>query len=184
MSDTTLIPITAGMSGAEVFSIGGTQILKTVRFGNTNDPSLFRREAAFYRFAGTHGFPFIPEILSIEETSDQLSILMKQYRPVSQSEADNTFLPRLARTLAEIHTAPIPDFLPEPEQTPLVLNKTDMRNCTDGWLSILDEHPTLTWNGLPAEEILHHIAVDINELNRRTFQAHFTLNHGDFHLGN
>lgn len=180
-------PITSGRSGAAVFAIGSTRILKTVRRAELADPSLFetfRREAAFYQFARKNGFHFTPEILSIEETPDKITILMKQYQPIPPEAADNTLLPRLAQTLVEIHTAPVPDFLPKADCAPFSINDSDRQSCKSGWLSIADEHASILWNGRTAAEIIRKIAADINKINRYTFKAHFTLNHGDFHLEN
>ena len=158
-------PIGNGRSGAEIWEIEEKYVLKHIRKENLPDAGafpLYCNEAYFYRFWGQQagGAPsFLPKVLEVQATDDEIFILMNRYQELSRAEADDRLLRKVMGTLAMIHTQDIPAFLRQEQRPPEYLAREQIESCLAGWRSVLAEHP-----GAFDERILADTAADINEL--------------------
>lgn len=178
-------PIGNGRSGAEIWEIEEKYVLKHIRKENLPDAGafpLYCNEAYFYRFWGQQagGAPsFLPKVLEVQVTDDEIFILMKRYQELSRAEADDRLLRKVMGTLAMIHTQDIPAFLRQEQRPPEYLAREQIESCLAGWRSVLAEHP-----GAFDERILADTAADINELIGWHHEEPQVLTHGDFHWEN
>ncbi len=85
----------------------------------------------------------------------------------------------IMQTLARIHSLPAPDFLEAPKRSYAALPPERLRECLDGWKSVLAEHGD-RFNADDAAFVARHF----NRVNERFYPQNFTLVHGDFHCDN
>lgn len=174
--------IKIGQSGAAVYDIGGTYILKHVLRENVESEELFctyRKEALFYRNADGNQRKFLPEILDVRSSEQEIAILMKKYRRPIREEISSGLLPKIMRTLARVHTGNIPLFLRQNRAEAEPLPEVQIQESLRGWRTVLSEHP-----GSLEEKTLPEIAEKINAVIRWHGSEEPMLTHGDFHWDN
>ncbi len=174
--------IKIGQSGAAVYDIDGTCILKHVRRENVESEELFcayRKEALFYRNADGNQRKFLPKILDIQSSEQELAILMKKYRQPMREEINSGLLRKIMRTLAQIHTGNIPLFLRQNRAEAEPLPEKQIQESLRGWRTVLAEH-----SGSLEEKPLPEIAEKINAVIRWHGSEEPVLTHGDFHWDN
>lgn len=106
--------IMTGKSGADVYEIDGKYILKYVRREKLKHDELYssyRKEVLFYQSSDKAKGCFLPEVLELKNTDDELVILMKKYEGLKREEISRNMLQKIMRTLVMIHTGEIPFFL-------------------------------------------------------------------------
>jgi len=72
--------ISIGMSGAYVYASDNMYILKHVVWNKLRNPELFlsyKREALLYKSIDNKNLHCLPEVISIEESDEEIIILMK-----------------------------------------------------------------------------------------------------------
>lgn len=174
--------IKIGQSGAAVYDIDGTYILKHVRKENVESEELFcayQKEAFFYRNADGNQRKFLPEILDVRSSEREIAILMKKYRRPMREEISSGLLPKIMRVLARVHTGNIPLFLRQNRVEAESLTETQIQESLRGWRTVLSEHP-----GSLEEKTLPKIAEKINVVIRWHGSEEPMLTHGDFHWDN
>lgn len=182
--------INDGMSGAEIYSIGDRQILKRAQKSKIKGEGLYEtfiKEARFYHYAMKHHIEFVPKVDTFFETdiNNEIGILMNKYHPIKISEIQSK-IENIFSTLVQLHslTPPSPDELSLPKCNIVNINSSDLKNYSEGWNSVLNEHPDITWHNLPSGTVIEKISATINEINSKFFNQKLTLIHGDFHLCN
>lgn len=174
--------IKIGQSGAAVYDIDGTYILKHVLRENMGSEELFcayRKEALFYRNADENQRKFLPEILDVRSSEQEIVILMKKYRQPMREEISSGLLRKIMDTLARVHTGKIPLFLRQNKAEAEPLTEKQIQECLRGWQTVLSEHP-----GSLEEKLLPEIAEKINAVIRWHGSEEPMLTHGDFHWDN
>lgn len=121
----------------------------------------------------------LPEVLEVRVSNDDILILMKKYQELSQDLVSEELLRKIMRALAVVHTRKIPDFLKQEQKQPGYLKSKQMRECVEGWRTVLAEHP-----GAFDEGILTETADRINEIIGWHHGEEQVLSHGDFHWDN
>lgn len=104
---------------------------------------------------------------------------MKKYQPLDPRCLDDTVLEKVLAVLAQIHSLPIPDFLPRTDAKPLVIKSADLSLYRRGWETVLEEHGQVF-----SKNVIFKIAENINAFNQKRFSAKQWCCHGDFHFGN
>lgn len=177
--------IKKGKSGAEIFEVEGKYVLKYTRRDKLSEPELFthyRREAEFYQVmdkAGAEKLSWMPEILEVRSSVDDILILMRKYREVPRDRVDGEILRKIMRALAQVHSQEVPIFLRQKPEPPQYLESGRIEECIDGWRAVLAEHPVAFDEG-----ILMRTAEKINELIEWHHGERLVLSHGDFHWDN
>ncbi|WP_338370142.1 phosphotransferase [Treponema bryantii] len=136
----------------------------------------YQKEALFYQSKMNTSSEYLPEILSVELSDDEIIILMKKYVSLERSNSDGE-LQKIINTLAKIHNDKIPEFLRKAGKEPL--DKERIEYCLNGWKSVLNEHPKVF-----DEAALNPIAEKINEIISWHNNEDSVLIHGDFHWDN
>ncbi|SEQ07620.1 Phosphotransferase enzyme family protein [Treponema bryantii] len=178
LSGNKVSEIRVGQSGANVYEINGEQILKHVQRDMLKNDMFdtYQKEALFYQSKMNTSSEYLPEILSVELSDDEIIILMKKYVSLERSNSDGE-LQKIINTLAKIHNDKIPEFLKKNRKEPLDKERVDY--CLNGWRSVLNEHPKVF-----DEESLNPIAEKINEIICWHNNEDRVLIHGDFHWDN
>ncbi len=172
--------IRTGQSGADVWEIGNDTILKHIERSRLESSRFdtYSREALFYQAkAGTADY--LPQVLNVETSEDEIILLLKKYGSPDRSALDDTLLRGITRTLAMIHTDTVPGFLNADKAPAERLSTGRIKECLDGWKSILDEHP-----GAFDEAPLKVIAEKINRIIEWHDTEERVLSHGDYHFDN
>ncbi len=170
-----------GQSGAEVYEINGDLILKQVERRKLND-SLFDTyisEALFYQAKKDDRKKYLPRILQLEISDDEILLLMKKYRIPSRSDMDETMIRKITGALACVHTDSIPEFLHCVRTHSAFLSVQQIEESRAGWECVLKEHP-----GAFDETTLKHVADKINKIIEWHESEEKVLIHGDFHWDN
>ena len=173
--------LTGGKSGARVYDIQGAYVLKQIdraELGNDQLYGTYQREARWYAQGGA-GLGCLPEVLDIRSTEDEISILMRQYRPLSRQEISADLLEKIMRNLASVHAMEIPPFLKKEQHAAQPLSEEQIRVSLEGWRTVLAEHP-----GAFDESPLERIAQEMNRIIRWHDSEETMLIHGDFHWDN
>lgn len=124
-------------------------------------------------------WPWLPEVLEVQMTDDEILILMKKYQKLLREGMDDTLLRKIMGALAGIHVREIPDFLRTGRKKQGYLEKEQVENCLAGWRSVLAEHP-----GEFDEGKLGQIGAKINDIIAWHHGETQVLTHGDFHWDN
>lgn len=175
-------PLGGGKSGAQVYGIDGKYVLKYVQRKQLGDEKLFaayRKEALWYESAAESGLCCLPEIFDIQNTDEEIVILMKRYQAFSRREIESGLLKKIMEALAAVHTAELPQFLKQEQHAAQPLSDMQIQKAVEGWRSVLQEHPDAFDEG-----VLKQIAEKINEIIRWHDAEEAVLNHGDFHWDN
>ena len=134
--------IRIGRSGADVWEINDDTVLKHIERSRL-EPALFdtySREALFYQEkAGVADY--LPQVLNVEISEDEIILLMKKYVSPDRSVLDDILLRKITRTLARIHTDTVPGFLNTGRVPAERLSAKRIEECLAGWSAVLDEHP-------------------------------------------
>jgi len=175
----TVRKINVGQSGADVFELNESQILKHVLRARINNGMFdtYVKEAFFYKSECPKAY--LPEVSDIEMTSDEIIIVMNKYRNLDSNCLNDELLIKIANVLACIHSEPIPEFLAENDMKSTVLSEDDINGCIEGWYSVLDEHP-----GIFDHSQIDIISQNINDIIRWHDSEKRRLSHGDFHWDN
>lgn len=185
MSETDMIPITEGASGAHVWSIDDRFIVKYAYL-----PSLdagirrqFRNELAFYRRCG-NGIEFVPNVIYSHGSDEEILLVLQQYRPIPIGEWDAGLQKRAMETCARLNALETssfqgilenePDAEPDAEELPLSESYAN-------WLRLSDRFPNKLDAKLLEEMERHFEAVGQYE---RTLAIPQTMRHGDCHPSN
>ena len=180
LSENKVSEIRVGQSGANVYEINGDRILKHVQRNKLKNNlfDTYTKEALFYQSKMNTSSEYLPEILNVELSEDEIIILMKKYAPLDRSNADEK-IQKIINTLALIHNDKIPDFLTNAEKRNASLDKERIDYCLKGWKSVLNEHKNVF-----DETVLNPIAENINEIISWHNNEEGVLIHGDFHWDN
>lgn len=178
LTENEVTEIRVGQSGANVYEINGEQILKHVQRNMLKNDMFdtYTKEALFYQSKMNSSSEYLPEILSVELSDDEIIILMKKYAPLERSNSDGE-LQKIINTLAQIHNDKIPGFLKKAGKE--LLDKVRVDYCLNGWRSVLNEHGKVF-----DEQALNPIAEKINEIISWHNNEDGVLIHGDFHWDN
>ena len=178
--------IVLGKSGARVWEIDGKLILKFIEKERLSEPEIFnayQKEAQFYQYAyekqSKNKIPYLPEIIQIENTSNDIMILMKKYKVIDRKDINESMLQKVMHVLAQVHTHEIPEFLIQNEKAPELISESKIEECLAGWREVLEEHP-----GRFDESILLNVAKKINDIILWHSNEQKVLCHGDFHWEN
>jgi len=174
--------INVGISGADVYVIDDMYVLKHVVRNKLRNPELFstyRKEAHLYKAINNKQLRCLPEVISINESDDEIIILMKKYRMVEHADVNDTVLSKIMKALAMIHHSQPPEFLLQDRSAVMPLSEEQIMNCVNGWRSVLREH-----KGLFDEKPIDNIAANINPIILWHASGGSKLIHGDFHLNN
>ncbi len=171
--------IKKGQSGAEVYDIKGAQIYKHVKRESIENDKFdtYTKEALLYRALCPR--KFLPEIQDIEISDDEITLVMKKYRELERDDISNELIQKIATVLADIHSMEIPEFLLSGKKNADLLSNEEIKNCLDGWNSVLGEHPGEFDNSLLIE-----ISENINSIISWHDSEDKVLSHGDFHWDN
>lgn len=172
--------IRVGQSGANVYEINEDHILKHVKRNLLKNDAFdtYTKEALFYRDKMNSPSEYLPEVLSVELSNDEIIIFLKKYEQLDRSEI-NEEIKKIIETLALIHSDKIPDFLKNAENKNEALSVERVDHCLNGWKSVLKEHENSFDEGL-----LVPVAEKINEIIRWHNNEERVLIHGDFHWDN
>ena len=173
--------IRIGKSGADVYEINGSMILKHVERRKL-DPALFdtyTREALFYQSKADNSRGYLPEIVELEISEDEIILLMRKYSSPDRSDIDEPLVRKVARALACIHTDSVPAFLDSARKSAEQLSEKQTDEYRSGWESVLGEHADC-FDPAP----LAAVAGRINEVIAWHDSEERVLVHGDFHWDN
>ena len=173
--------IRVGQSGADVYEINGELILKHVERRKLQS-SLFdtyTREALFYQSKADHACSYLPRIIELEISDDEIILVMKKYRCPDRSDIDEQMIRKVTKALALVHTDSVPAFLNCDREPAELLSEARTEECLAGWKSVLDEHP-----GVFDGTFLKEIAEKINRIIAWHDAEERVLVHGDFHWDN
>lgn len=174
--------INIGISGADVYAIDDIYILKHVVRNKLKNHELFlsyKKEAHLYKAIDNKKLHCLPEVISINESDDEIIILMKKYRMVEHADVNNIVLSKIVKALAMVHHCQPPEFLLQNRSDVMPLTDEQIINCVNGWHSVLREH-----KGLFDEKPIDNIATNINSIILWHASGESNLIHGDFHLNN
>ena len=173
--------IRIGKSGADVYEINGSMILKHVERRKL-DPALFdtyTREALFYQSKADNARGYLPDIVELNISDDEIILLMRKYSSPDRGDIDEPLVRKVARALACIHTDSIPAFLAGDRKPAEQLSEKQIVEYRSGWESVLGEHADC-FDRAP----LAGIADRINEVISWHDSEEHVLVHGDFHWDN
>lgn len=174
--------INIGFSGADVYSMDDRYILKHVVRSKLRSDELFlsyKKEALFYRTADKSKLYCLPEVNLIEETDEELVLLMKKYRMIEHREVNHAVLSKIMKSLAMVHHYQVPDFLMQNKAEVKALTNGEITSSVNGWLSVLREHKSCF-----DEKPIEKAAASINSIVLWHASGKSNLIHGDFHLNN
>lgn len=174
--------IPTGQSGAMVCEISGNRVAKWVRRSALQESSLWEKylhEAAFYRHMKGSAVSFLPRVLFVEQRDEEMLLVMEKYAPLDREALSDVLLEKVVDVLARIHTLPMPGFIQQPDNRPLIHEQEALKGYANGWGSVLREHGNVFF-----ADILQDIARDINQINRIFFSTKRCFTHGDFHFDN
>ncbi len=138
----------------------------------------YTKEALFYQSKMSSSSEYLPEVLSVELSNDEIIIFLKKYEQLDRSKV-NDEIKKIIETLALIHTDSIPNFLNKTESMMDSLSVERVEYCKNGWRSVFKEHE----NSFD-EESLNPIAERINGIIKWHNNEERVLIHGDFHWDN
>lgn len=173
--------ISTGKSGADVYAVGGDMLLKHARCGEIPDPTVwdsYVREAQMYAWFHEKHISWVPELLYEHRTPQEVILLLRRYRMLTHEEAACR-LSEIIKMLACVHSLPAPDFLDTPKRSYTALPPERLRECLEGWKSVLAEHG----HRFDAKGAAF-VAEYFNLVNEYFYPQNFTLIHGDFHCDN
>ena len=173
-----------GKSGAAVYDIEGSFVLKHVQREKIGSEAFeaYRREAMWYQYVAQIPRRFLPEVYELQSNDEEIKILMKKYQVLSREGMDADLLRKIMEALAGVHTMEVPTFLRKDWQKPKPLTEEQIAAATEGWLSVLQEHPDAFGEG--DMNALRELAAKINEIILWHASEEPVLNHGDFHWDN
>ena len=174
--------ITIGKSGALVYELDNSRIAKCIRLSELASDALrnsYEREYLFYTHFSSSAYPFLPKIYHCCQSDDEIQIIMEKYLPLDRSRLDTALLEKIMSILAQIHSLPIPDFLPNVDTKPVVLDPSDITQYLLGWKEVINEHGDAF-----SEHDLYRIAENINTINQKVHSTRKSVCHGDFHFEN
>ena len=173
--------INIGQSKADVYEIDNDVILKHVRRDATDDDlfKTYSKEALFYKSRMECSSYYIPKVMKVELSDDEITVLMRKYLPLERSELNEELIRKITQVLARIHTDEIPEFLSESVKETEPLSSERIDYCLKGWKSVLNEHP-----GAFEENGIDPIASKINDIKDWHDTEARVLIHGDFHFDN
>ena len=173
--------IKVGRSGADVYEINENLILKHVERRKL-EGSLFEtytREALFYRAKVERTGSYLPKIIRLEISDDEIILLMKKYSCPNRSDLDEQMIRKAAKTIARVHSDCVPEFLNSDRKPSELLSEQRIEEYTAGWQRVLKEHP-----GSFDETPLKQTAEKINRIIAWHDSEEKVLIHGDFHWDN
>ncbi|MDE7324935.1 MAG: aminoglycoside phosphotransferase family protein [Lachnospiraceae bacterium] len=207
LKNNTPILLAGGISGAKVYDIAGEYVLKCVcraELENVGQYDTYQKEAIWYEYTNSrksgYRLSYLPEILDIYYTDEELAVLMKCYRTILRNELDTMLLKKIMEVLAAVHTTCIPAFLDQEQEgwqqkqswkgtetqkqrnhhrQANLLSQEQISASLAGWCSVLDEHP-----GIFSQTPLKQLAEKINRIIEWHAEEEAVLNHGDFHWDN
>lgn len=171
--------VNTGQSGADVFELNESQILKHVIREKIKNGMFdtYVREALFYQSMCPKAY--LPEVSTNEISDDEIILVMKKYRSINRNDFGERLLMEIANVLARIHSEQIPEFLLDSGIKQNVLSEDDIAYCKNGWYSVIDEHP-----GMFDYSYIDAISSNINDIIRWHNSEIRHLSHGDFHWDN
>lgn len=173
--------IKVGQSGAAVYDINENMILKHVERRKL-EGSLFdtyMREALFYQAKAECTDSYLPKIVKLEISEDEIILLMEKYSCPDRSAIDKQMIQKAAKAIARVHSDCVPEFLNSGRKSSELLTTQRIEECMAGWLCVLKEHP-----GSFDETPLKQIAKNINRIIVWHDSEEKVLIHGDFHWDN
>lgn len=181
--DTHMIQrITIGKSGAGVYELNNSRIAKHIQRNALESDSLwnsYKREAQFYSCFSSSTYPFLPKVYHCYQSDDEIQIIMEKYRSLNRYRFDNALLEKILAVLARIHSLPVPDFLPNVDIEPFMLDQSAISQYLLSWQKVLEEHGS----AFPKND-LFQIAENINAVNQKAHSTKRVFCHGDFHFEN
>ena len=173
--------IKVGQSGADVYEINGDLILKHVERRKLKGFlfDTYTREALFYQAMADNGRSYLPRIIEISISDDEIILLMKKYKTPDRSEMDEAMIRRITGALARVHMDSVPEFLNSAGKHSDVLTGQQIEEYRAGWECVLKEHP-----GSFDETPMQSIAERINRIITWHDSEERVLTHGDFHWDN
>ena len=173
--------IEVGQSGADVYEINGDLILKHVERQKLKDAlfDTYTREALFYQAMADNRRNYLPQIIELKISNDEIILLMKKYRTPNRNVIDKQMIRKVAETLARVHTDGVPEFLNRFRPHSDLLSEQQIEAYRAGWEDVLKEHP-----GSFDASLLKLIATKINPLIAWNDTEEKVLIHGDFHWDN
>lgn len=175
-------PIHIGQSGAQIYILDETMVLKYVSRQDAADSAIFEsymRESMMYDWFRENNAAFAPAVIENYYDKNKCYILMRKYRMLAHREVKDETLPAIMELLVDVHHMPLPPFLEKPVNTPSKMDAAAIEDCQEGWKSVLCEHP-LMFSVSDLNRIAEHIN-DICHLHQTDFPR---LIHGDFHCDN
>jgi thiamine kinase-like enzyme len=171
--------ISIGQSGADVFELNESQILKHVvreRIKNGMFDT-YVREALFYQSECPKAY--LPEVSDVQISEDEIVLVMKKYRNLDRNDFNDELLKAIAGVLAGIHSETVPEFVIENDIRSNEMSENEISDCVKGWHSVLDEHP-----GKFDGSLIDVVSVKINDIIKWHDSEIRHLSHGDFHWDN
>lgn len=174
--------ITIGKGGASVYELNNSRIAKHIQRNVSESDSFwssYQREFLFYTNYSSSAYPFLPKVYHCYQSDHEIQIIMEKYRPLNRNSLDAEVLEKVLAILAQIHSLPIPDFLPSMDTKPLMINQADISQYLLGWQEVVEEHGQEF-----SKDDLYRIAESINVINKKVHSTKYSLCHGDFHFEN
>ncbi|MDF2542481.1 MAG: Ecdysteroid kinase [Herbinix sp.] len=174
--------INVGQSGADVYVVDNTYILKCARKDTIQDEDIwasYLREARFYEAIDRSILTCIPNLEYLNYTSNEIILLMKKYRMVRHNEINREMLAKIMKTIVKVHNHPLPEFLKGSNSELKLMSSEQINDCVNGWLEVLSEHKDI----FPTQP-LTRIAENMNEIITFHHLSERKLVHGDFHCDN
>ena len=173
--------LTNGKSGADVYLIDDEYILKHVLRNKIEDSvySMYVREAMFYQCKKEQDKEYLPDVTYSVFSDDEIIILMKKYAQPDRNKLYKEVIDNIVKAIVLVHTDDIPEFLTHECEGMSVLTDAEIKEASDGWLSILGEHP-----GEFDPSLLEEVASQINDIITWHNSEEKVLLHGDFHWDN
>lgn len=178
------VPVTVGKSGADVFNLDNGMTVKYARYGAVSEDIWNHcvREARFYQSIGERKLSYLPQILHLNITENEVFIIMHRYEPMTAGQLTKEKLDKILAALASLHKETPPDFLlSDTVSAPPHIDAQTAAACTDGWSSVLQEHHPAFSDDTAFPDIA---AEQFNRINQRYALTKPVLCHGDFHIGN
>ena len=173
--------IKVGQSGADVYEINKDLILKHVERRKLKG-SLFdtyTREALFYQAMADSRRGYLPRIIELKISDDEIILVMKKYGTPDRNNIDEPMIRKVAGALACVHADSVPEFLNSTRKYSDILPGQQIEEYRTGWECVLKEHP-----GSFDETPLHRIVEKINKIITWNNSEEKILIHGDFHWDN
>lgn len=178
------IPQTAGKSGAEVYDLDNGTTAKFVR-RDAVSAELWNsciREARFYEEICRRKLPYLPDIIHLAITEQEILIVMRRYTPMTADRLTPQMLTEIFSALASLHReVPPAHLLSEASPKTPYIDRETADACAAGWTSVLAEHGSV-FSADAAFPVL--AAEQFNRINEQCTLKHPVLCHGDFHIGN